>query len=131
VTVYNDEDYRHRNFFEAWQNKINALISNRQDSDPDNLLDYMVTAEVMQLGKAGPGDDTGVVRSYSFTGLWPADLSPIQLDWEAGNIIGQFDITFAYTAWEPVIFHPNVDPYSGILAPDPTDNNSATFPINQ
>ena len=129
ITLINDEDFRHRNMFEAWHNKINALISNRQDSDSEDLLDYKVQAEVLQFGKAGPGDDSGVVRAYTFRGLWPSDVSSINLDWDAGNVIGTFDVTLSYDYWVPSVFHPSVAPYSGTLPPDPTDGTGVAFPI--
>lgn len=119
ITVMNDEDFRHRNMFEAWHNKINAIVSNRQDSDPDDLLDYKVDAEVLQYGKAGPGDDSGVIRAYTFRGLWPSMVDAVNLDWEATNTISSFDITFSYDYWEPSIFHPAVQQWSGTLPPDP------------
>lgn len=120
VTIINDEDMRHRNMFEAWHNKINALISNRQDSDPEDLLDYKVNAEVLQYGKAGPGDDSGVVRAYQFEGMFPIVVDAQNLDWDARNTIGSCDVTLTYDLWVPTIFHPNVTPYDGVLAPDST-----------
>ena len=119
ITVINDEDFRHRNMFEGWHNKINALISNRQDSSSEDLMDYKVSAEVLQFGKAGPGDDSGVVRAYQFEGMFPTTIDAINLDWDSTNVISTFDVTFSYDYWEPTIFHPSVAPYSGILAPDP------------
>ena len=129
VTIINDEDFRHRNMFESWSNKINALRSNRQDSDQSDLLDYQVSGEILAYGKAGPGDDTGVVRSYRFEGLWPNLVDAINVDWDAANVLASCDVTFSYDFCEPVIFHPTISPYSGVLAPDPTDGNGATFPI--
>lgn len=129
VTIINDEDFRHRNMFEAWHNKINALVSNRQDSAPDNLLDYQIDGEVMAYGKAGPGDDSGVVRAYTFADLWPNNIDPINLDWEAGNQIATYDVTFSYDFWVPSVFHPSVQAFSGVLPPDPSDGTGVAFPI--
>lgn len=120
ITIINDEDFRHRNMFEAWHNKINALISNRQDSDPNDLLDYKVNAEVLQYGKAGPGDDSGIVRGYQFEGIFPTIVDAINLDWDAKNQIGSCDVTLEYDYWIPTFFHPSVVPYDGILPPDAT-----------
>lgn len=119
VTMYNQEGMKHRNMFEAWHNKINALTSNRQDSQPGALMDYKVSAEVLQYGKAGPGDDSGVVRAYEFEGLWPIDVSAMQLSWDAGNQIQTFDVTFSYDYWIPVIFSDDAPPFSPTLSPDP------------
>jgi hypothetical protein len=119
ITVMNDEGMKHRNMFEAWHNKINSLISNRQDSNSDSLLDYKVAAEVLQYGKAGPGDDSGVIRAYQFEGLWPIDVSAMQLAWESQNQIQEFDVTFSYDYWIPIVFATEAEPYSPTLAPDP------------
>lgn len=129
ITIINDEDFRHRNMFEAWHNKINALVSNRQDSDPDALMDYKVQAEVLQYGKTGPSDDSGIVRGYAFEGIFPVDISSINLDWDAANVIGTFDVTLSYDYWVPTIFHSSVSSYSGVLAPDPSDGTGSQFPV--
>lgn len=120
ITVMNDEGMRHRNMFEGWHNKINTLVSNRQDSDVSAMLDYKVPANVLQFGKAGPGDDSGIIRSYQFEGMFPIDVSPMALDWDAGNTIQTFDVTLAYDYWVPVIFDAESTPYSPTLAPDPS-----------
>jgi len=60
VTVLNDENFVYRDMFEAWSNKTLSLISNRQTA-VDNLVDYKVDSQVLQYGKAGPGDDSGIV----------------------------------------------------------------------
>jgi hypothetical protein len=119
VTFINDETMKHRNMFEAWHNKINTLESNRQNSDESSMLDYKVPAEVLQFGKAGPGDDSGVIRAYQFEGLFPSNVGPMRLDWQNGNQIQEFDVTFAYDYWIPVIFDPGSEPYSPTLDPDP------------
>ncbi len=119
ITVMNDEGMRHRNMFESWHNKINTLVSNRQDSTVDNMLDYMVPANVLQFGKAGPSDDSGIIRQYQFEGMFPIDVGAMQLDWDAGNQIQVFDVTFAYAYWIPVTFDAESSPYSPTLSPDP------------
>lgn len=125
ITVMNDEDFGLRNFFEAWHNKINSLISNRQDSDTQALLDYKVTAEVIQYGKAGPGDDSGIIRAYNFSGLFPIQVDAIALDWERKNTIETFDVTFSYDYWVPSVFGQGSDSYNPITAPDPTTSTGA------
>jgi hypothetical protein len=119
ITVMNDEHGRHRTMFEAWHNKINALVSNRQDSMVTDMLDYKVPANVLQFGKAGPGDDSGIIKSYQFEGLFPIDVGEMQLDWDAGNVIQTFDVTCVYDYWVPVVFDGESIPYSPTLSPDP------------
>lgn len=119
ITVMNDEGMKHRNMFESWHNKINTLVSNRQDSSSDNMLDYKVPANVLQYGKAGPSDDSGIIRQYQFEGMFPIDVGAMQLDWDAGNQIQTFDVTLAYDYWIPVTFDPETTPYSPTIGPDP------------
>lgn len=104
VTVMNDEDFKARSMFEHWSNKMNALISNRMDPSLGSEIDYKVDAMVFQYGKMGPGSDAGVIRSYKFVGLWPAVVSSIDLDWDATNMIENFDVRFCYDYFEPIDF---------------------------
>jgi len=118
VTIMNDEDFAIRDLFETWSNKINALVSNRQDSSSSNLLDYKVdSVEVLQYGKAGPGDDSGIIRGYMFHGMFPYVVRDIQLDWSRGNQIETFDVTFAYDYWTPETIGSSTPGYTGLLNP--------------
>ena len=119
ITIMNDEDFALRDLFESWSNKINAMLSNVQDSAPSNLLDYKVDSiEVLQYGKAGPGNDSGVIRSYTFYGMFPTDVGQIQLDWSRGNQIETFDVTLAYDYWEPGTIGQSNPSYTGLIPPD-------------
>lgn len=118
ITVMNDEDFRHRNMFEGWSNYINALVSNRQSSATSSLLDYKVTAEVMAYSKAGPGDDTGIVRAYTMTGVWPSSLDAITLDWEDTNTVSTFNCVLMYDYWTPAVLHADNPTWSGTISPD-------------
>lgn len=108
VTVMNDEDFLIRTAMENWSNRINTHISNRLDPAYKSLVpsnaggSYKAIAEVYQYGKTGPGDSSGVVRSYKFDGIFPTVISEIGLDWEATNQVENFQITFAYDWWVPI-----------------------------
>lgn len=105
ITVLNDEDFSLRNAFEEWSNLMNTLISNRLGgaaaplSSPET---YKVDLDVQQFGKAGPGDEAGVIRQYKFVGAFPTQISAITLDWDRNNTIEEFDVRFAYDYWIPV-----------------------------
>lgn len=103
VTIMNDEDFDIRSMFEAWSNKMNAIVSNRSDFG-SNPLAYKVDAIVNQYGKAGPNGESGIIRSYKFVGAWPSTISAINLDWSQTNTIETFDVTLTYDWWEPVQF---------------------------
>jgi len=122
VTVLNDENFVYRDMFEAWSNKTLALISNRQTA-VDNLVDYKVDSQVLQYGKAGPGDDSGIIRGYQMLGIWPIEVSSIGLDWDRRDSIEMFDVTFALDAFEPMTIGQSTPSYSGTIAPDPTSGS--------
>lgn len=108
VMVLNDEDFLIRSAFEEWHNSINTLVSNRLDPDVSSVRStglgnsYKTVATVHQYGKTGPGDESGIIRSYKFDGIFPVSIGPIMLDWEATNQIEQFDVTFEFDWYEPI-----------------------------
>jgi len=107
VTVMNDEDFGLRNSFEAWLNLINTHVSNRigsgvsgpNGSAPDI---YKVDLIVQQFSKAGPSNESGVIRQYKFNGAFPTSVGAISLDWDSTNTVESFDVTFSYDYWEPL-----------------------------
>lgn len=120
VTCINDEDFAVRALLEAWQNKINALVSNRMDFSSTTLLSYKTDLLVTQFAKNGTK-----ARQYKFVGAFPTIVDAIPLNWEAMNQIETFDCTFAYDYWEPTIQLSGVsdgrtDEYSPQLASDGT-----------
>ena len=40
-----------------------------------------------------------VIKSYNFVGLFPVDISPIDLDWGSNDSIEEYSVTFAYQYW--------------------------------
>lgn len=118
VTVMNDEDFKLRNDFEAWLNYINTHISNRSASADGSPENYKVDVQVIQFGKAGPGDDSGIIRSYSLVGAFPTSVDAISLDWDTTNAIETFDVTFAYDYWIPIAAGPRPSDYPVELAGD-------------
>ena len=39
------------------------------------------------------------MKGYNFVGMFPVDLSPIDLDWGSNDSIEEFSVTFAYQYW--------------------------------
>jgi hypothetical protein len=91
VQIINDEDFLIRNALELWANGINDPGGNIRNPNAD-VLDggYGVDALVTQYGKAGE-----VLKTYKFVGIWPMDVSPIELDWGANDSVEEFTATFA------------------------------------
>ena len=101
ITVMLDEDYSTRAAFEAWNNSINTLESNIL-LDPDTgtsiglpgsneTESYKSNWTITHYAK-----DTNIIRQYTLIGGWPPQIGPIELDWEAGNRISQFQVIVAF-----------------------------------
>ena len=91
VTVMNDEDFRIRHGMELWHNQINTLVSNLNRGPSSSPIHYKTQALVTQFGKTG-----NILSRYKFEGLFPIQVSNIELDWEATDQIEMFNVTFAY-----------------------------------
>lgn len=97
VTIINDEDFRIRNAMEQWNNYINAYEGNYSRLGPEPAS-YKSQATVTQFGKGGD-----ILRTYQFNGIFPTEVSNIQLDWNAQDQVEEFNVTFLYDNFE-VIF---------------------------
>lgn len=110
ITVINDEDFTVRKAFETWMDGINSHRSNVRTSVFQNAgvggnttgNGYQAEAKVKQYGKVGdPGSGVGrIKKQYKFIGVFPIDVSPIELDWGSNDNIEEFSVTFAYQWWE-------------------------------
>jgi hypothetical protein len=89
VTIMNDEDFLIRNAMEEWSNKINRLERNVRE-----ISRYKSLATVTQYAKDG-----SKIRSYEFNGIFPSNITPIDLDWSTTDQIESFQVTFQYDYW--------------------------------
>lgn len=89
VTIINDEDFLIRNAMEEWSNAINRLQRNVRE-----INRYKSQAQVTQFAKDG-----SKLRTYEFSGLFPSNISPIELDWSTTDQIELFQVTFQYDYW--------------------------------
>lgn len=97
VTIINDEDFTIRNAFEKWMSRLNSHVGNIRDTAFNNPKDYQVDAEIVQYGKTGDK-----IKAYKFIGMFPIDLTPIEMDWAANDSIEEYAVTFAYQWWESI-----------------------------
>ena len=93
VTVINDEGFAIRNQFERWHSAINSHVANKRSLTGPS--DYVADGRIIQYTKAGVTD-----KIYNFVGMFPIDISPIELDWGSNDTIEEFAVTFAYQWWE-------------------------------
>lgn len=95
ITVLNDEDFVIRNAFEQWLNALNDAQGNIRNPAA-SVIDggYGSNALVSQYGKAG-----AILKQYQLIGMFPVDISPIDLDWAANDSIEEYSVTLAYQYW--------------------------------
>ena len=92
LTVINDVGFEVRNAFERWQNGINEHNNNSGISNP---TDYMADMIVEQLNKQGE-----VTKTYDLRGVFPTNLSTIELSYDNENQIEEFTVEMQVQYWE-------------------------------
>ena len=95
VTIINDEDMKIRNSMEEWSNSINSHLGNVRRTGSAGPALYKANASVTHFGKIG-----NQLRRYTFNGLFPTEVSPIDLDWNTTDTLEEFTVTFQYDHWE-------------------------------
>ena len=95
VTIINDEDFVIRNAFELWMSRLNSHVSNLRSANYVSPSQYQQDGIVTQFGKADE-----ILKVYKFVGMFPIDITPIELDWGANDTIEEYAVTFAYQWWE-------------------------------
>ena len=91
VTVLNDTDFAIRSAFERWMNTINRVSDNTGLVNP---ADYQADAYVYQLDRDG-----STLRSYRFYDVFPTQVAPIELSYDAQGI-QEFTVELQVQWWE-------------------------------
>ena len=92
VTIINDTDFNVRNSFEQWMNGINQHKQNTGLTQPSS---YMADMIVEQLDKDGT-----VEKTYNIRGTFPTNLGAIELSYETGDTIEEFEVELQVQYWE-------------------------------
>ena len=95
VQIMNDEDFLIRNAMENWCNSINSLQGNLRGFGTSATSAYKSNAIVTQFGKTGIP-----LRQYTFNGIYPQNVSAINLSWAEQDQIETFSVAFQYDWWE-------------------------------
>jgi len=98
ITIINDEDFSIRNAFERWSHGINSHISNLRLGSALRPESYTVDAIVNQYSKIGGSP----IKTYKYVGIFPVEISAIDVDWGNNDSIEEFSVTLAYQWWEAV-----------------------------
>jgi len=93
VTIMQDEDFVVRSALERWHEAINGKESNLNTLSP-TLAYKNVNATVTQYGKDGRA-----IRQYTFDGIYPSVIAPVELSWESTDQIEEYQVTFEYDFW--------------------------------
>lgn len=88
VTILNDTDFKLRNSFEEWSQRINQHSSNEGETN------YFYDGDVFQLDRFG-----NTIKQYHFVDLWPSVIQPIEVAWETNDVIEEFIVTLQYQYW--------------------------------
>ena len=104
VTVINDNDFTIRNAMERWM----QLIGQYGDgSGATNPADYQIDAVVKQFKRlpTGPNGTVGtgleVAKKYKFYGIFPTNISAIDLSYDSTDTIEDFTVEFQVQYWSP------------------------------
>ena len=95
IQVINDEDFSIRKALEQWMNNINSHAGNLRTANYASPAGYSVDGYVSQYAKTGTA-----LKTYKMVGMFPLDISPIDLDWGSNDSIEEYAVTFAYQWWE-------------------------------
>jgi hypothetical protein len=98
VQVMNDEDFKIRHALETWHNRINSLSGNLNTTTSSSPTNYKSQASVKQYSKAGGAP----IRIYTFYGLFPTEITPIDVNWNDTDTIETFQVTWVYDYYEVV-----------------------------
>lgn len=97
VEVLNDEDFGVYDAFMAWKSALNDPIDNVRNSGLSSRPEqYKSQALILQYGQ-----DESLIKSWKVVGLFPTNVSEINLGWEQTNQIQRFQVTFAVDAVVP------------------------------
>ncbi len=92
TTIINDTDFNVRNAMERWMNGINAHSAN---TGLEATIADEADLKVEQLDRSG-----AVLKTYTFRGAYPANISEIALDFSSNDAIENFTCTWSYQYYE-------------------------------
>jgi|TARA_B100000029_G_scaffold491580_1_gene551898 hypothetical protein len=104
VTIINDTDFSLRNSFETWMQVIGQMADGSGETNPES---YQRSAVVKQFTRQASalGDVTGngldVAKQYRFHGIFPTNISQIDLSYDTGDTIEEFTVEFQVQYWQP------------------------------
>ena len=112
VTVINDVDFNLRTAFQNWMQGIAQYADASGEADPQA---YKSTATVTQLKRRssnmGQTSDSGLEAAYKydFFGIFPTNISAIDLSYDTADTIEEFTVEFQVDYWAPKGVNDTID----------------------
>ena len=106
ITIINDTDFKLRNAFEIWMNGMNKHQDATGVTTP---TDYQREAYVYQLGRNAKdgsvdlgesGGSIPVLKAYKFHGVFPTNVSAIELSYDQPDTIEEFTVDLQVQWWD-------------------------------
>lgn len=93
VTIINDEDFLVRDAMERWMDGIDThtRAGTKRGAATSNPGSYVSDGLVEQFSKEGE-----VIKTYTFTNLFPTNIAAIDLAWETNDTIEEYTVTLQY-----------------------------------
>jgi len=99
VTIMNTEDFRIRRIFEQWMEYI--ANQNEGYAKSSNPSDYQTGASVKQLARDADQEEGSYVNKYQFQGIYPSNISAIDMSYDSTDTISEFTVEFQVQYWVP------------------------------
>jgi len=97
VTIMNTEDFKIRRRFEQWMEFIaNKNKGHAKSTNPD---DYQTSAVVKQLARDANQSNLEYVKAYKFEGIYPSNISAIDMSYDSTDTISEFTVEFQVQYW--------------------------------
>lgn len=106
VTVINDVDFNIRSAMERWMQTIGQYADGSGEMNPTGYQrDAVVQQFKRQQSNTGDNTATGagleVAKQYKFYGLFPTNISAIDLSYDNSDTIEEFTVEFQVQYWTP------------------------------
>jgi len=101
--IINDENFMLRKMFEIWMGAMDGHKSmSRNNGVTYRVANYCVDGLVKQYsqGRGDPEKDLTPIVKYKLINMFPTDISPIELSWDAAGDVEEFSVSFRYDYWE-------------------------------
>ncbi len=108
ITIINDTDFKLRNAFEIWMNGMNKHQDATGNTTP---TEYQRDAYVYQLGRnaqdgsvdlGAAGGSIPVLKAYKFHGIFPTNVSAIELSYDQPDTIEEFTVDLQVQWWDAI-----------------------------